>query len=318
MTNSLTFMGGAFLIISTTFISCKNNESTSTTTSTITTSTTPSLPTINEIVNSDTNFSLLKQAITRAGIGNSLSTGSLTVFAPDNSAFNAAGMNAASINALSVDKLTNILTYHVLARKVASTNMPVSDTMKTLQGNNLFASKNNNGIFVNGIKIKTADVQASNGVIHIISKVMIPPSKNIAALANSTASLSLLYAAVVKIGLATSLTSAGKYTIFAPTNIAFAQAGFPDVNAINNADTSVLAPIVRAHILKTNFFASDLISGALTPASLQYGVTLMIGLNPSSLKISTSNKPFSNINIPIGVDIIGTNGVIHLIDRVLL
>jgi uncharacterized surface protein with fasciclin (FAS1) repeats len=125
-------------------------------------------------------------------------------------------MSAASINALSVVNLTNILTYHVLARKVASTGVPVSDTMKTLQGNNLFASKNNNGIFVNGIKIKTADVQASNGVIHVISKLMSPPTKNIAELTNATANLSLLYAAVAKVGLAGLLTSAGKYTLFAP------------------------------------------------------------------------------------------------------
>ena len=80
---------------------------------------------INEIVNTDTSFSLLKQAITKAGLGTALSTGSLTVFAPDNAAFAASGLNSSAIDALPVATVSNLLTYHVLGSKVVSTAVPV-------------------------------------------------------------------------------------------------------------------------------------------------------------------------------------------------
>lgn len=288
-----------------TFVSCKKDDPT------------PTPSTITDIVNSDASFSLLKQAITRAGLGSALSTGSLTVFAPDNTAFAAAGINSAAIDALTVAQLTDILTYHVVGSKVASSGVPASDTVKTLQGKNLYASKNANGVFVNGIKVKTADVQASNGVIHVISSVLIPPTKNIAELASAEPTLSLVLAAAVRAGLAGALTSPGKYTVFAPNDAAFAAAGFPDVASINNADPAVLAPIVKAHVLTTNVFSSDLIAGATVP-TLQPGKSLTVGLTPPSVKISTSMNPASNIIIPGGVNIIGTNGVVHVIDRVLL
>ena len=277
----------------------------------------PAPKTITDIVTSDPNFSLLKQAVTRAGLGNTLASGTLTVFAPDNAAFAAAGINSAAIDALPIADLTAVLTYHVLGAKVASSGVPASDTVKTVQGQNLYASKNANGVFVNGIKVKTADVQAANGVIHVISSVLFPPSDNIAELAGATADLSLVLAAAIRAGLAGALTSPGKYTVFAPTNAAFAAAGFPDVASINNADPAVLGPIVKAHVLTTNVFASDLIQGAVVN-TLQTGKSLTVGTTPPSVKITGSASPASNIVVPDGVDIIATNGVIHVIDRVLL
>lgn len=296
-------LAGAFCI--STFVSCKKDDPI------------PTPSTITDLVNSDANFSLLKQAITRAGLGSALSSGTLTVFAPDNAAFAAAGITSTIIDALPVADLTAILTYHVVGAKVTSSGVPASDTVNTLQSENIYASKNANGVFVNGIKVKTADVQASNGVIHVISNVLIPPTDNIAELAAAEPDLSMVLAAAVRAGLAGALTSPGKYTVFAPTNAAFAAAGFPDVASINNADPAVLAPIVKAHVLNTNVFSSDLIAGATVP-TLQSGKSLTVGLTPPSVKISNSMNPASNIVLPGGANIVGTNGVVHVIDRVLL
>jgi uncharacterized surface protein with fasciclin (FAS1) repeats len=278
---------------------------------------TPTASTIVDVVNGNPNFSLLKKAIMRADLDSILSTGNLTVFAPDNDAFAAAGITSGMIDTLPLEDLTAVLAYHVLGSKVVSSAVPTSDTVKTLQGTNLYASKNSNGVFVNGIKVKTADIQADNGVIHVISNVLFPPTDNIAELAGDEPNLSLVLAAAVRAGLAGALTSAGKYTVFAPTNAAFAAAGYPDVTSINNADPVDLAAIVKAHVLPTNVFSSDLISGANVP-TLQSGVSLLVNTTPPSVKITTSNNPASNIVVPAGVDIIATNGVIHVIDRVIL
>lgn len=278
---------------------------------------TPTAKTIAQTVASDPNFSLLNQAVTKAGLVSALSSGSLTVFAPDNAAFAASGITSATITSLTEADVANILLYHVINSKIMSTGVPASDTVKTLQGKNLYASKNANGVFVNGIKVKTADVAASNGVIHVISAVMTPPTQTIAEIASGNSDLSLLLAAVSRAGLAGAVSSAGKYTVFAPTNSAFIAAGFPDAATINAAPVSAVAAIVKAHVLSTNVFASDLIQGQTT-GTLQPGATLVIGTTPPSVKITTSANPASNILAPSGVNIVATNGVVHLIDRVLL
>jgi uncharacterized surface protein with fasciclin (FAS1) repeats len=282
-------------------VSCKKDE-------------TPAGPgTIADIVNSNPNTTILKAAVARAGLGSALSGGSLTAFAPDDAAFAASGINLAAVNSLPVSTLDSILKYHVLGSSVASSAVPTSDAVTTLLGTSLFASKNVNGVFVNGIGVKTADIAASNGVIHIISKVLIPPTKTIAGVATTDTNFTLLVAAVAKAGLVPAISGPGKFTVFAPTNAAFRAAGFPTVESINAASTDLITTVVKYHVLTTNVFASDLTNG-LTAASLQGG-NLTVNLSPARVKISSSSQPFSNIST---ADIVCTNGVIHVIDRVLL
>jgi uncharacterized surface protein with fasciclin (FAS1) repeats len=275
---------------------------------------TPAQKNIVEIVVADPNFSLLKQAVVRAGLTSALSTGSLTVFAPDNAAFATAGLDSATIASIPANILGMILKYHVLNAKVEASGVPASDTVNTLDGVNLYASSNANGVFVNGIKVKTANVQAANGVIHVISDVLIPPTENIAEVVSNDDNFDLLLAAVVRAGLASAVSGNGKYTVFAPTDAAFAAAGFPDEASINLAPVNAVAAIVKAHIIGTNVFASDLIN-ASTAATLQSGTTLTIGTNPASVKVTGSTNPASNVT---EANITTTNGVIHVIDRVLL
>jgi len=271
--------------------------------------------TITDLVVWDPNFSLLKAAVVRAGLATALSQGTLTVFAPDNAAFAASGINEAAINSLPVADLTNILLYHVVGAAVPSSAVPASDTVNTLLTTNLYASNNTNGVFLNGIKVKAADVKAANGVIHVVSGVLLPPTKNIAEIVTGDADLELLLAAVVRAGLAGAVSTDGKYTVFAPTDAAFASAGFPDVASINAAPVAAVASIVKAHIFGTNVFASDLINGQKV-ATLEPGKSLLVGTNPPSVKIEGSSNPVSNIVLS-GLNITATNGVIHKIDRVL-
>ncbi len=273
---------------------------------------------IAEIVNTDANFSLLKELMTKAGLSTALSSGTFTVFAPDNAAFAASGITSATISGLSQAQAVNILTYHALTARVASSAVPASDTVVSLQGEYIFASKNANGVFVNGVKVKTADVSASNGIIHVISSVLAVPENTIADIAIATPDLSLLVAAVTRAGLVSAISDPAKFTVFAPTNAAFTAAGFPTEASINAAPVDAVAAIVKAHIIPTNVFASDLIAGA-TANTLQTGVSLTIATTPPSVKITGSANPASIINVSGNLyNILATNGVVHVIDRVLL
>lgn len=271
----------------------------------------PPAQSITDIVVGDPNFSILESAVVKAGLADALATTNpLTVFAPDNAAFAASGITEATIAALPVSSVDSILKYHVLAAFVTSTSVPVSDAITPLLGTKLFASNNVNGIFMNGIKIKQADIAASNGVIHVIEKVLIPPTKTIAQIAASDTSFSFLVAAVTKVGLLSTLQGPGKFTVFAPTNAAFRAAGITDINAV---PVATLDLVVRYHVLTTNVFASDLVNN--TTAKTLQGGNIRITTPPAGVKIDGSAQPVSNITT---ANITATNGVIHVLNRVML
>ncbi len=277
-----------------------------------------SVPNIVQLAQSDTSLTILVSAVVKAGLAGTLSTTpNLTVFAPTNNAFRAAGYPQSVIDALTPAQvttvLTPILTYHVLGSKVLAANVPVSDTVKTLNGKNLFASRNGNGVYLNGVRVAQPDLMASNGVVHKLNRtILIPPTQTITEIVVGNPNFSLLKTAVIKANLATALGSPGKYTVFAPVN-----SGFPaalDTEAeINAAPVAAVSGIVASHAFGTNIFAGDLVVGNTGP-TLNSVVTLAVALTPPSVKITGSANPVSNITV---VDIVATNGVIHVIDKVL-
>lgn len=277
-------------------------------------------PTITDVVATNPNFSLLLAAVSKAGLADELAApGSLTVFAPDNDAFAAAGINQAFINSATPQALADILLYHVVGAEVGSANVPASDSVRTLAQKLIFASRNANGVFVNGVAVKTADVAASNGVIHVISNVLIPPTLTIAGVATSSDDFSILVSAVVKAGLVDAISNPGKYTVFAPTNAAFEAAGVTQA-VIDGMSVAEVTAVVAQHVIATNVYASDLINNATAP-TLRSGTTLTVGTNPPSVKVTGSESPVSRVvtTTPGATfNITTTNGVIHVIDRVIL
>lgn len=277
-------------------------------------------PTITDVVASNPNFSLLLAAVSKAGLADELSApGNMTVFAPDNDAFAAAGINQAFINSASASDLADILLYHVVNARVPSANVPASDSVRTLANELIFASKNANGVFVNGVSVKNADVAASNGVIHVISNVLMPPTGTIADVATSSDNFSILVSAVQKAGLLSAISGPGKYTVFAPTNAAFEAAGVTQAT-INELSEEAVAGIVAQHVIGTNVYASDLINNSTAP-TLATGVTLTVGTNPPSVKVTGSESPVSNVVTTTAgetFNITTRNGVVHVIDRVIL
>jgi uncharacterized surface protein with fasciclin (FAS1) repeats len=161
----------------------------------------PSSTTITSQVSTSASLTLLKSAVVKAGLASTLDgAGPYTVFAPTDDAFIASGITSSVINSLSADKLKSILLYHVLASKILSTGVPAGPNAKvvTASGDSFFVTNNLNGVFVNGLKVTTADLPASNGVIHTLGKVLMPPAGNIVDVAAADTTFSFLVAAVLR------------------------------------------------------------------------------------------------------------------------
>lgn len=211
--------------------------------------------------------------------------------------------------------------YHTLTATFLAATLPSGPNAKviTASGDSLFVTKNTNGVYVNGINVTIADLPASNGVIHIISKVLLPATGNIVQVASSDTSLSFLVAAVLRsstgsTNVAAILSGPGILTVFAPVNNAFRAQGFPTIAAINAADPNALTAILTYHVIPGRVFSCDLSNGTQVTTANGAKLGINIAGNLASIK-GISNPVASSI---IVTNRMATNGVIHIIDRVLL
>lgn len=283
---------------------------------------TPQANTIADIVVANNDFSLLEAAVVHANLVETLSSaGPFTVFAPNNAAFVAAGLDTeAKIKALPVETVRNILLYHVVGQAISSSGITAATntSVRTAGNNDIFVARKTNGVFVNGAAVIGADNLASNGIIHVINTVLMPPSGNIVQTAQANTNFTYLVAAVTRAStgstnVAAALTAAGPLTVFAPTNQAFINAGFPTIASIQAADPALLTKILTYHVISARVLSSDLTEG-LTPATLN-GTNVTITLTGGAKVKGTNNPTASNIT---SANLITTNGVIHVIDQVLL
>jgi len=272
----------------------------------------PADQTVTEYAMSDENFSILVEALTKANLADVLdSPGTFTVFAPTNDAFNAlfTELGVSGLNDLSAAALTPILLYHVLGeeKKAATLMSGYYSTLSPAQGNygSLYVLTGSGVSLNKETKVTTADVDVNNGVIHAIDKVLLPPTVVNAAIDN--ANFSILVQAVVKAGLAETLSGPGPFTVFAPTDAAF-QALFTQLGVSGIADLTAeqLTPILLYHVVSGNVRSSDLTAGDVTTLN----GTIAITLSPSPAINGTTNI--------IATDVQASNGVIHAIDKVLL
>jgi uncharacterized surface protein with fasciclin (FAS1) repeats len=284
------------------------------------------VPTIADTVIAGANFTLLKAALTKADLVTTFQgTGTFTVFAPTDDAFKAVGVDQAYITAATKEALAGILKFHVLATKVASTDLATADNAEvtTLNGAKAYVTKNAGGVSINGAKVTTPDVAASNGVIHIIDRLILPPTADLVSLAQSVPTYSLLVAAVVKTGLVSTLQGAGPFTVLAPNNAAFIALGadYATTTAISNLDatkTAALKNILLYHVVAARAFSQNLKAGAVPTALAGKSVTVDL---TSGVKISgvAAGNTANVVVSPVGsYNAVATNGVVHTIDKVLL
>jgi len=288
--------------------------------------------TIVAIAKTNPNLSSLVAALEKADLATTLnSSGTFTVFAPTNTAFTAflQANGYANLNAVPVPALKEILLNHVLSTKVKSSEI-ATGYVKTLAKGSASTSntismylEKGTGVDINGGKtnggavVTTADIEASNGVIHIIDGVIGLPTIVNHAVANknfATLVAALTYNASSGFAATLSGTANSPFTVFAPTNTAFTsfltETGFSGLPAI---PASVLETTLKYHVVTgANVQSSALTNGQVvnTFASQNFTVNLTGGA-----KITDASNRISNI---IATDVQCSNGIIHVIDKVLL
>jgi uncharacterized surface protein with fasciclin (FAS1) repeats len=297
-----------------------------------------------QVAQGNPDFSVLVAAVTKADLATTLSgTGPFTVFAPNNAAFaKLAGgpldafSSAAKINAVTdaaqIAALRGVLLYHVLGANVRAGDIAAGASTSTtarpasasgVNDNSIYLTKAGTNVFINGgTRVISADIMASNGTIHAIDNVLLPPSQTIAGIVQSSASatpaqFTLLLQALSRPAAQALLTTAAannsNITVFAPTDAAF-QAALTALNLqnVSQIQDATLVSILQKHIVGSGrVFSSDLVPGNV--ATLNGNVTVAAAGNGFTVRGGSGTA--ANIT---AANILATNGVVHVIDQVLL
>jgi len=262
-------------------------------------------------------FFNLTIALIKTNLLSTVARNQLTVLAPSDEAFQKLfkELGVRGIWDIPAEQLKPILLYHVIKGKVFSSQLK-NGFVPTLNGAAVEV-KLGNGVMFNDSKVIYANIRALNGVIHVIDKVLLPPTQNIVEIAQSLPdSFSTLVAAVIAADLAGVLSTGGPYTVFAPTNAAFdalfAELGLTAEQLLSNKD--LLTKVLLYHVVDGRVYSSDLPLSPLAVKTLNGG---SFTVDASKLKITDFNGRAAGL-IPSLLNIQGTNGVIHVIDRVIL
>ena len=253
----------------------------------------------------------LVAALDRADLVATLSgDGPFTVFAPTDDAFTAAGIDLDSFNTDGeIATLVDILTYHVLAGAVNSSQVTDGMTATMLNGDDVTFSVTDGTVMIGDATVTAADVMASNGIIHVIDMVLMPPSDlvDIPTVAQGTGIHDSLVAAVVQAELLTTLQGEGPFTVFAPTDDAFTAAGI-DLAALDTDEgKATLTDILLYHVVSGSVASSALADGMIATA-----------VNGDDLAFTVGEGVMVNNANVILADVQASNGIIHVIDKVLM
>jgi len=245
------------------------------------------------------------------------------VFAPTNAAFEAVPAETMEALAADVDLLTSVLTYHVVADSVIlSSDLTEGAVVPTVNRASVTVTSLTPPT-INDSGVAMADIMASNGVVHVIDAVLIPPpaeeaapaaemaeeeepSSTIVDLAVATPDLSTLVELVTAAGLVETLSGEGPFTVFAPTNAAFEAVPAETMEALA-ADVDLLTSVLTYHVVPGTIMSTDLAVGAEVTA-----------VSEGTLTVTSLTPPTINESEVVQADIVASNGVVHVIGAVLM
>ena len=258
------------------------------------------------------NFGTLVAALKATGLDKTLaSKGKFTVFAPTDEAF--AKLPEGTIKTLlkpeNKDRLTAILTYHVVPAQVPASAAIKVDSASTVLGQRLKVSSELGRLSINESRVVATDIQCDNGIIHVIDSVLLPEEKTIPEVAKAAKGFQTLLAAVTEAELAETLGGKGPFTVFAPTDEAFAKLPKGTVeNLLKPENRKQLTKILTYHVVAGRVFSDQVVD--VKEAKTLSGQSVNISLGAEGIKINDS--------VLQAADIQASNGVIHVIDAVLL
>lgn len=264
-----------------------------------------------DIIQNSPDHTILEAAVLAAGLDGALGTlDPITVFAPNDAAF--AALPAGTVDALLADipALTNILLYHVLdGAAVTSVQLFDGQTATMMNGSDITVTLNN-GVFINGTsQVILADIPASNGIIHVVNAVLLPPvvQTSVWDIIVNSPDHTTLEAVVGLAGLDGLLDGPGSFTVFAPTDAAFALVPQPIIDALIADPAGALTFILTYHVVPSATLSAQLSNGlTITTAS---GADVTVTINNGNVFINHAQVTVA--------DIVTDNGVVHVIDAVI-
>jgi uncharacterized surface protein with fasciclin (FAS1) repeats len=262
---------------------------------------------IYDIVSNSSNHTTLKVAIDACALNGVLSDpGTLTLFAPTDAAFNL--LPAGTVSALLADipALTDILKHHVAGASVMSGMLSNNQIVTTLLGTDVTVTITGGNVYIDNAMVTVADIIADNGVVHVIDAVLLPTSSIYDIVSNSN-NHTTLKVAIDACALDGVLSDPGSLTLFAPTDAAFNLLPAGTVTALL-ADIPQLTDILKHHVV-----GSSVMSGMLSNNQV---VTTLLGTDVT-VTINSMGVFIDNAMVTVA-DIVADNGVVHVIDAVLL
>lgn len=275
----------------------------------------PAPKTVTEVVVGSENHNTLEAALVAANLVETLNgEGPFTVFAPTDAAF--AALPAGALDALLADPtgdLTKILTFHVVPGKALAADLKDGQVLTTVNGAELTVSIVEGSVMINGVKVSTADIAAGNGVVHVLDGILLPPAPpapatTVVDVVVNSDNHNTLEAAVLAAGLAETLSGTGPFTVFAPTDAAFAALPAGTVETLLKDPAGDLTKILLYHAVGAKALSSDLTNGQ-TIATIN-GANVTVTINESGVFINGAKVSVADIE--------ASNGVVHVIDAVLL
>ena len=251
-------------------------------------------------------FTTLLAAVEAADLTTTLQgDGPFTVFAPTDAAF--AALPAGTVDSLLADipTLTDILLYHVVAGEVPASQVVESSLVGTVQGSD-FKVTVDGDVYVNDAMVTVTDIEASNGIIHVLDAVILPPG-NIAEVASADSDFSTLVTALAAADLVDALSGEGPFTVFAPTNAAFEALPAGTLDSLL-ADIPSLTDILLYHVVDEKLPAEEVVKRTSVTTLQGDGADIVI----DGASVSVAGAPVIVTDIP------ASNGVIHVIDAVML
>ena len=238
---------------------------------------------VDVVVNSE-EHTTLEAAVLAAGLAETLSgDGPFTVFAPTDAAF--AALPEGTIDTLLADPtgdLTQILLNHVIGATVLSTDLSDGQTATTLNGTDITVTISDNGVFINDAQVTVADITAENGVVHVIDAILLPPPAKPASVVDvivNSEDHTTLEAAVLAAGLVETLSGDGPFTVFAPTDAAFAALPEGTIDTLLADPTGDLTQILLYHVIGATVLSSDLSDGQTATTLNGADITVTINDN---------------------------------------
>ena len=267
-------------------------------------------------ISSDTSLTYFNAAIARANDAQLFGgTDSITVLAPTNTAFIAAGISMSAINALPVTTLDSLIRYHIIPSSPTLVT-GVYTSYNSLLGLPVYGVGAADGVtsYFNGTMSFKQALPPGNASLYELNTPLMPPAASLTQLLTADTTLSLLAEALQRTNLGTSLGTGSWNTLLAPDNNAFRNAGYADITAIDNADINTLTSIIQYHILTGEYFTNSFDQASVNSFE---GETIAV-TNTNGVPVFTGNNNNGAAAISVGNELAGSNIIVQKIDHVLL